>query len=389
MMKISVGLAILLFIGGACIPLSLEPNIVHEPVVIEVGGDPASTLSEVEMVGATPSETFQSTGHVQFSVLPSTPDNGEPRPTSLLEMDVAFRVQNDDGSHSDCVFVEETIKEGREISSAALVIDDSGSMERSYTGQTCPTCPHDPLRQRASASAELIGKVFGTSLSSGFAIYDFGPDPDAGRLATRVLSSLTSDIPTLEAGLNRIDGSQPVGTPLWDALGEVISEHGAATDQFESDLSKLGPVSGEVGRLVLVISDGQDSASETHDLESVLRLAAEQRVVVHAIGLGPASALDENTSYLDTEQVGAIRALQDLARRSDGFYGSVDSPESMRGLFQNIALSMTDGYFVGTYACQPRRTSNDSAPRATAPGERLRGLMLIEGQSVPWSVIAP
>lgn len=337
----------------------------------------------IEMMGAVPDEDFSTSGRISFSVLPKDgEDTGQ----------ATFVVQNDDGTYSDCTFLEESTRAPRQIASMAIVIDDSGSMENIY-GYTCPTCPHDPQRERAAASLELVRTVLELSPSSALAVYDFGPEPDAGRQATRVFAALTSDEAALAEGFSRVDGSQRVGTPLWDALAEVTVEHGQATADYEDDLISHNKSidSGQpiATRYVLVISDGEDSASELHHLESVLALAEENEVIIHAVGLGPAAALDGNVSYYQDERIAAIQSLQAISRRSGGFYGSVDSPASMRSLFGNIALSMTDGYVVGTWSCLPRRNQSDSEPRVTQSGEEVHGIMYIHGEAVPWTVVTP
>lgn len=357
-----------------------------------------SALSSlVQMVGAQPAPDYQNNGHVQFAVLP-TDVQGQAQLAELASFqstNVQFQVQNDDGTYSNCDYVDEKTHKGREISSLAILIDDSGSMERSYPeidyGDVCPTCPHDPANQRASASAQLIEKVLRVSADSGIALYDFGPDPDPGRTATRVLHSLSSDEASLRASLSQVDGSQLAGTPLWDALAEVILEHQAATQTYESALQSQGKALPDepVARFLLVISDGDDRDSQNYNLEQVIALANENNVIVHAVGLGPASALDERDGFHDAEQISAIQNLQALASRTGGFYGSVESPSTLGKLFSDIAHSMTHGYLVGTYRCQPRGNSTDATPRTPASGERVRGIMLVGQSRVPWTIVAP
>jgi hypothetical protein len=141
----------------------------------------------------------------------------------------------------------------------------------------------------------------------------------------------------------------------------------------------------DVRAYILVISDGDDRDSVDFSLDDVIALANERDVVVHAIGLGPASASFESPLLRTEEQVSAVTALERLAAETGGFYASVNDPQGLRELYRNIAQSLTQGYSATRYDCSDA-IDGDDAPR---PGERMDGYVESGGNRHRFSFIVP
>jgi len=340
----------------------------------------------VEVIGTTPSSNFAQNGGINFSML------GDGAGETAKPEDVKVEVLNDDGTYSECKYVSDELKEGSDFNSLALLIDDSGSMERTYPESEypglCPTCPHDPDRLRAKASEQLITAVLAAAPESRLALMDFGPSVDAGLLGTRVLMDFTSDSAQLLQALNLVDGSQEAGTPLWDSLADQVGSTATEAKEFE-DILLLAGRTDETGkpiavkRFIVVLSDGDDRNSETHTLESVIELARTQDVVIHAIGLGPAAAENKDPRLQVEEQIVTVQNLQTLAEKTGGFYASVHDPDALEVLYKEVARSLTEGYLSAEYSCRP----NGEIP---ASGQFVTGRITnADGTTSEWTMIAP
>jgi len=313
---------------------------------------------------------------------------------------ILVEVKNSDGSYSECTFIENKDAEVSEFNTLALLIDDSGSMENEYPADiypdvNCPTCPHDPTRLRATAASELIQTILANAPDSQLAVMDFGPCGAAaddtvacseGKTATRVLQDFTGEQEKLLNALSKIDGSEMVGTPLYDSLAENVVDTDETADELEASLALEGRTDKdgnepEVKRYILVISDGDDRDSVLNNLDDVIHLAQENNVVIHAIGLGPASsAVDPR--LLTMGQIETVSNLQAIAEKTGGFYASVNDPTALNDLYSNIALGLTNGYNQETWDCKPDG-------RDPEPGQQMEGRVTVAGETSEWSVIVP
>lgn len=391
----------------------------------------ALMLLGIDLLGVTPAVDFGQTGNLNFSLF-GRDDSGRGSLQSLQEMGLDVQVENQDGSMSDCDFVDEQPRRASRYNSLALVLDDSGSMERSYPeeeyGDLCLSCPHDPQRVRADAADELISVLTQDAPDTRIAVMDFGPDPDLGWDATRVLADFQTG-GNFGSALNAVDGTTMAGTPMWDSLAEIVLALDGDADEYEAALAAAGlledsnpthlpgntpdtnddgpTVEGapgddddsvistpsEVGvlRYIVVLSDGDDRDSDTYTLESLIDLANDHNVVIHAIGLGAASAVVDDPRMLSQGQSDAVRNLQILAESTGGYYAAANDPNALVAMYHNIANSLSDGYQVETYACTPAPTDGAPAdPQAVDSGDTIQGtISLGEFARVPWRTMAP
>lgn len=390
-------------------------------------GDLLGAILGIDLLGVVPASDFNRTGNLNFSLLPKDGQGGIML-GSLSQSGLDVGVENEDGSVDECDFVDEDTVVASRFNSLAVVLDSSGSMERSYPeeeyGDLCTTCPHDPNRLRVNAAADLIGIIRRDSPESHIGVMDFGPEPSAGMSDTRILEDFGTDTEGLLDAVDAVSGSEMAGTPMWDSLAEIILALDEEADDYEDVLRSSGaltsldpqpvpedqvPDFGDedddttnpdvtneptnppldesgVRRVIVIISDGQDLDSDTYDLESVINLAQQHDIAIHAIGLGPASASFEDPRALTLAD--AVTDLQRLAEGTGGYYASVHDAVALQALYGNIATSLTQGYATTTYTCRP-----DDAPavgQAFTSGERVNGYVSLgSGLQIPWSVIAP
>lgn len=360
----------------------------------------------LNLLGVTPASNFLDTGNINFSLLGQSSEN-KVNLNGLASSGLNVQVENEDGTRSDCEFVDEDNRIGSAYNSIAVVIDDSGSMENSYPqdefGDMCLTCPHDPNQVRYEAAGKLIERVLAEAPSSRIALMDFGPQADSGLDATRVLADFGSDMEDFAAAIENVDGSARVGTPMWDSLAEIVSALDDEAEDFEGQLmsQQLPTTIGEdsndrsvsVTRFIVVLGDGDDAAeyggSDDFTLDEVINLAKSHDVVIHAIGLGPASATNENPMVKADEQLATVTNLQRLAEETGGYYASANNPDELVALYDYIAMSMTQGYTVDTFSCQPRESGDDLEGEIPESGEPIEGVVSFGAFSLPWRAFAP
>jgi hypothetical protein len=355
----------------------------------------------LSLLGVTPASDFGQTGNVRFTYFDpdASASSGKAFDLgSLLQVDV----QNDDGTYSACDYRGTDGQQASPYNSLAVLIDDSGSMERNYPveefGDVCPTCPHDPGRQRVEATRALIDRIRDVAPQSRFGVFDFGPATTEGLTATQVLLDFTAQADGLEAALERVDGSQEAGTPLWDSIIDVVGMVGTDADAYEVLLQQAaadgsgGATDPDVKRYILVISDGQDTLS-TATIDDAIAAARDTDVVVHAVGLGEASArralAQASTGGLRQEQQGAIQGLQSIAEATGGFYASVDDPSELRELFENIANGLAQGYATDTFTCVPAEGSGVSGTIPDSGNTVAGQVRLANAFALPWTIVAP
>lgn len=161
------------------------------------------------------------------------------------------------------------------------------------------------------------------------------------------------------------------------------SNAGDPTDDDDTTPDEEPPVyDGDVERIILLLSDGEDRDSQIHDLESVIALAVQNEVTIYAIGLGPASAAYENPNMQLEDQNPAIMALQALASETGGVYASVRDADALRAIYATIADGLAEGYNRTDYRCEE--------PEAFTAGERVHGTATCQGDAPQaFSFVAP
>jgi hypothetical protein len=412
-----------------------------------------ATGAGLQLLGISPTADFNRTGRIR---LQTTAPAGSQQKSIGLPSFLKVKVANQDGTYTDCTPQDQVTERPSRFNSVAVLLDDSGSMERSYPasqyGDLCITCPHDPDRARVSATRTLLERIEARVPSSRVGLFDFGTDQLHAFQDANALMDFSPGNGQLDQALNRVDGSREYGTPLWDALAETITrtagdangyqdamaahfglcEHDDQTDDFDlgddfdDNTDDLGSADDDahlpilptvddgsgldadggggmtvdptvpepptidelaVKRVVVVLSDGEDTLSDEHDLASVAQLANSQDVTVHVIGLGRASveqALMQTT--VDADQSQALRDLQRLAEETGGIYASVADPAALEALFAKLADSLAEGYEASTYTCAP----SDAEPGHVADsGDEVRGIVQLGQVQLPWRILAP
>lgn len=394
--------AVAIAVGG-CGQLGAFDDVLNNPVVNRISG--------LSLAGVTPASNFRETGNINFSMIPEGEGGELAQVTSLASSGMKVEVKNDDGTYSECDHEGSEDVEPREYNTLTLLLDGSGSMELAYPpseyGDVCVTCPHDPKRQRIDAASALVDRVSEASPDSPMSVAEFGPDPTDGFTVTRLHSDFETDRDVLADALDRVEGYDRVGTPLYDSLAEMIGATAVESQELETTLKERGEIPWEeqdpnseepqtepdgeseyVGRTIVVLSDGLDNESEAHDLQSVIQLAKDAGVTVYAVGLGPASASAADPDLPEANQ--AVRDLQRLARDTGGFYAAANNPAQLRELYDTLARALTEGYDVETYSCVPKPTHDTPEEDCEVPpvGSRVDGRVSLGDVQIPWATIA-
>lgn len=183
-----------------------------------------ATGAGLQLLGVSPTADFNRTGNIR---LQTTAQPGTRQKSIGLPSFLTVKVANQDGTYTDCVPQDQVTEQPSRFNSVAVLLDDSGSMERSYPasqyGDLCTTCPHDPDRARVTATRTLLERIEARVPSSRIGLFDFGTDRRNEVIDAHALMDFSPDDAALESGLNRVDGSREYGTPLWDALAETIT----------------------------------------------------------------------------------------------------------------------------------------------------------------------
>ena len=189
------------------------------------------------------------------------------------------------------------------VKTLILLFDSSGSMNT-----------NDPGRLRMDAGERLINL-----LKSGdqAAVLDFGPGPDSGRRAARVLQTLTTDKALLTTAINRV--SEGGGTPLYDGLLDAM-------DVLDSAAAS--------NVAIVVLTDGEENRSASTSLQVVKR-GEELGVPIFAIGLGPG-------------QGAQAAELQELAQKTGGTYANASDAEALNSVFLLFGSGIIEGRTVVT-----------------------------------------
>ncbi len=341
----------------------------------EVLVDEFADALEVDVAGLSPSPSYGADGAVDLSLVSRSSGDLSPG-----EIDV--QVKNYDGSYSSCDHGEGVVVGAAPMNVLTLLIDGSGSMERTYTDGECDTCPHDPNRERVGAAHRFIDTLYETGPDSQLSIAEFGPEPTFGMAATALHADFNDDRRQLWTALDSIGGHEPFGTPLYDSLYEMIEATADEADMLGYDVGE------GIQRHVIILSDGQDNLSERHDVNDAIVAALDHGIAVYVVGLGPASASD--TRFNDANN--AIRDLQTLAQATGGFYAGVDDPIALHSLFDTVAYALAGGYERHTFNCVPADDAYATNRTPPSRGTRVEGRVLkVSTGDVQsnWAFIAP
>lgn len=216
------------------------------------------------------------------------------------------------------VWVEKAIEKEQPIRDMMLAIDISQSMETTdYTGadgartdrlSAVKGVVRDFIAQRKDDRIGLI--VFGT-----------GAYPQA---------PLTLDHASLQVLLDEVGiGMAGPNTALGDAIGLTI---------------KLLAKADEQEKVLILLTDGNDTGSAITP-DHAARLAKEQGIVVHTIGIGDPAASGE--AKVD------LQALQTIARTTGGRFFRADDRNALKAVY--ATLDTITPHKVKTLSHQPKR----------------------------------
>ena len=193
----------------------------------------------------------------------------------------------------------------------SILVDGSGSMQETL-----------PFAKRA---AELLVRTLQSRDEAQVARFTRGLD---------VLQAPTSDKDALARAIASIEagGQTALYNALYVTLKDLAHEPGR-------ELTR---------RAVVVLTDGEDTASMVSD-EQLLELARRAGVVVYAIGLlPPASAAAEDRSLMPTY------VLTALARETGGRAYFPRAPSELHGVYDSIARELRTLYGLGYVPNRPR-----------------------------------
>lgn len=326
------------------------------------------------LLGVNPAASFPSTGQVNFGLVQMQED-GTNAAGDDKEQDVFVDVTDPPGTKAtvDTVETEPVYDKG----SFTLLIDSSGSMEKSYNSGVCDLCPYDSERRRVDAAQILIQEVLKRAGESRMAVYEFDPDADANREAgdtsasvTTELVGYTSDQSALDAATKKTGSNG--GTYIYDSLLEIL-------DTMDTDI-KAHFQTEQVNKAIIVITDGEDTESLA-SLDQVVAEAQRLDVPIHVIGLGKASENFRDLYQTDENNSALVRSLQELASETHGFYLSVNNDEDLSALGERVGLALAAGH-------DEVKVTLDPVPQ---PGTVVKGNIGLagSGSTSSWSFLAP
>ena len=331
-------------------------------------------------LGATPADDFGQSGQVEFAMVPMTgqgehAEDVEPGSTD----DIEYEVECDEPAGTEVEVDDVETKPSEEFGTFTILLDGSGSMER--TAADCPGCPYDKDRRRVEAAKLLSEKVIAKAPGSRMGLFEFtagtaeappaGLDCDLasatdGFMRTRTLQTYTEDVNDLFKGADQAYSCG--GTYLYDSLDEVLA---SMNNDIQANF-QTQPIS----KAIIVITDGEDTASQLANLESVIAKANSYSIPVHVVGLGAASEVD--ATYNVNANTDLIADLRDLASKTGGFYASAASADELVSLADTIAAGLTGGYEAASVTLKP------VPPSGTVVTGRIRA-KYSDGTTGPWS----
>jgi len=207
----------------------------------------------------------------------------------------AFRVTEDTAQQPLTYFAQEDVPV-----SIGILIDNSGSMR-------------DKRRQVNTAALELVKA---SNPDDEVFIVNFNDEAYLDQ-------DFTSDVLRLQDALQRIDSRG--GTALYDATSMSLDH---IAKKGKTQINK---------RALLIISDGEDNASNT-DLESLIRKLQESDAIIYAIGL-----------LTDEERRSAKRAerhIRTITRATGGPAYFPQSVDEVDALVKRIAADIRNQYII-------------------------------------------
>lgn len=190
----------------------------------------------------------------------------------------------------------------------SLLLDTSASMDRKL----------------ATAQEAAVGFVRQLTPRDVAMVIDF--DSQA-----RIRQEFTTDLGALEAAIRSTRAGGP--TALYNALYTAVN-------QLRVIRAEAGPDAGIRRQAIVVLSDGEDTASLIDDV-AVLDVLKRSEVIVYAIGLRAESVAARG------EFSAADAALRMMARETGGRSYFISEINQLRGIYAEIADELTSQYTIG------------------------------------------
>lgn len=338
-------------------------------------------------VGATPAPDFPSSGRVDFNLIAQeqVDDKEDPGDGNLggdedqpgvTPDNVEYIIEVDDPANTTAKLISVDVKDVQEVGTFTILFDSSGSMEGTFTGGICDTCPHDPERRRVDAAQIISKEVLNRTPESRIALYDWGVAETDQYLGIRELTGYTSDSSKL------VQGAEQTGslgaTFIYDSLMDIL-------DLMSSDI-QANFATRPVTKGIIILTDGQD----THSISSISEVIEKSKALeipIHVVGLGEAGEKFNELFQGEDSNADIVADMRRLASETGGFYASVDSAEDLQRLAEFIALGLVGGFTTTTVELDP----------IPASGTIVRGTIYVKdpesGDPVkpgePWEFVAP
>jgi VWFA-related protein len=154
---------------------------------------------------------------------------------------------------------------------------------------------------------------------------------------TTVLQDFTPDHQKLEEAVKRTEASGP--TALHNALYVALK-----------DLNKMKKAAELRRRAIVLLSDGEDTASLVND-EQVLELARKTEIAIYAISLRPSRVPERNRQQFSQ----AVHLLTALSRETGGQVFFPNSISELDTVYDRIAEELRTQYNLGYVSSNSRR----------------------------------
>jgi Mg-chelatase subunit ChlD len=291
-------------------------------------------------------DRFQSTGEFELGLL-AVDENGSSILNEEVEVSAAL---TSSGTYAISYRSLTSRRPGSNATSAAILLDDSGSMSS-----------NDNQKLRADAAELFWEAVLPVRSNNRVALLDFGAGGSDGFNYTRLLQTWTRDTQLLTTALGQI--AAVGGTPLYESIQEAVGWVDESSDPASYD------------RVMLVLTDGVPGSFFYK--EDAIAAALDASVVMHTVGLGPASDISTGA---DPQAVGAVR---ELAERTGGVYSAATGADALQPIFQTLAKVSSEGQLVGAFQISPTPPS----------GTRIDGTVTVTSgsgsETASWSFVSP
>jgi len=154
---------------------------------------------------------------------------------------------------------------------------------------------------------------------------------------TTVLQEFTPDHQKLEEAIKRTEASGP--TALHNALYVALK-----------DLNKMKKAGELRRRAIVLLSDGEDTASLVND-EQVLELARKTEIAIYSISLRPSRVPERNRQQFSQ----AVHLLTALSRETGGQVFFPNSLSELETVYDRIAEELRTQYSLGYVSSNARR----------------------------------